>query len=150
MRTARRTRLAGVTVRDRRGRGMRGPAYLSGPLTPTGVPAQHTAGDRFDNLVLAVMREIGSRHDLGLTEFAVEEVPLLPDDWSARAVPLASLVAPTPTTPARIVLFRRPIEHRAETPAELMALVLTVVVEQVAELLGIRPDEVHPDYQIDD
>ena len=44
------------------------------------------------------------------------------------------------------MLFRRPIEHRCETRAELEALVLTVVVEQVAELLGIDAEEVDPRY----
>ena len=38
------------------------------------------------------------------------------------------------------MLFRRPIEHRAESRADLEALLLTVVVEQVAELLGIDPE----------
>ena len=45
------------------------------------------------------------------------------------------------------MLFRRPIEHRAETRADLEAMVLTVVVEQVAELLGIDPEQVDPRYE---
>ena len=45
------------------------------------------------------------------------------------------------------MLFRRPIEHRAETRADLEALLLTIVVEQVAELLGIDPDKVDPRYE---
>ena len=53
----------------------------------------------------------------------------------------------TGTDPTRLVLFRRPIEHRAETRDELEALVLTVVVEQVAELLGIDAELVDPRYQ---
>jgi predicted Zn-dependent protease with MMP-like domain len=44
------------------------------------------------------------------------------------------------------VLFRRPIEHRCETRDELQALVLTVVVEQVAELLGMDAEDVDPRY----
>ena len=49
--------------------------------------------------------------------------------------------------PPRLVLFRRPLEHRAETLADLEALVLTVVVEQLAEVLGVPPEDVHPDYE---
>ena len=45
------------------------------------------------------------------------------------------------------MLFRRPIEHRSESPAELEAMVLTVVVEQVAELLGIPAEDVDPRYE---
>ena len=45
------------------------------------------------------------------------------------------------------MLFRRPLEHRAETLVDLEALVLTVVVEQLAEVLGVPPEDVHPDYE---
>ena len=61
-------------------------------------------------------------------------------------MPLASLVRGHGTTPTRLVLFRRPIEHRCETRADLEAMVLTVVVEQVAELLGIDAEDVDPRY----
>jgi hypothetical protein len=48
-------------------------------------------------------------------EFAVEETPLVPDDWDAATVPLASLVRGSGGTPTRLVLFRRPSrEGRAE------------------------------------
>ena len=84
---------------------------------------------------------------LGLVEYAVEDAPQIPDDWDSGDVPLASLVRGTGATPTRLVLFRRPIEHRCETRAELEAMVLTVVVEQVAELLGIDAEEVDPRYE---
>ncbi|MBA3783377.1 MAG: metallopeptidase family protein, partial [Nocardioides sp.] len=40
----------------------------------------------------------------------------------------------------------RPIEHRCETRDDLQALVLTVVVEQIAELLGLDAEDVDPRY----
>ena len=55
----------------------------------------------------------------------------MPADWSAPTVPLGSLVPGTGGQPSRVVLFRRPIEMRCETPADLGALVYTVLVEQV-------------------
>jgi predicted Zn-dependent protease with MMP-like domain len=132
-------------TRDRRGRGMRGPAVL--PRTP-GQPELPTPRERFDELALAVVTEIDTRWQdrLGLVEYAVEDTPQLPDDWTTGTVPLSSLVRGTGATPTRLVLFRRPIEHRCESRAELEAMVLTVVVEQVAELLGIDADEVDPRY----
>ncbi|HEU4512623.1 MAG TPA: metallopeptidase family protein [Nocardioidaceae bacterium] len=135
--------------RDRRGRGMRGPAILPGPLSPRGVPIVQTPREVFDSVVLAVVRRLEERwHDqLGLIEFAVEETPIVPDDWSTDTVPLASLVRGTGGTPTRLVLFRRPIELRCETRADLDAMVLTVLVEQVSELLGIPPEEIDPDYE---
>ena len=87
---------------------------------------------------------------LGLVEYAVEDAPQIPDDWTSDTVPLSSLVRGAGATPTRLVLFRRPIEHRTETRADLEALVLTVVVEQVAELLGIDAELVDPRYQSPD
>jgi predicted Zn-dependent protease with MMP-like domain len=54
------------------------------------------------------------------------------------------LLRATPTSPARIVLFRRPIEMRAGSRRELAALVREVVVEHLADLLGRDPDEIDP------
>ena len=50
---------------------------------------------------------------------------------------------------ARLVLFRRPIEHRAEDREELAAIVLTVLVDQLSELTGVPPGDLHPDYPDD-
>jgi predicted Zn-dependent protease with MMP-like domain len=135
--------------RDRRGRGMRGPAVV--PRDPR-TPELPTKRERFDELVLSVVTSVDERWQdrLGLVEYAVEDAPQLPDDWESAQVPLASLVRGSGATPTRLVLFRRPIEHRDESRADLEALVLTVVVEQVAELLGIDPEKVDPRYESDD
>ncbi len=124
---------------------MRGPAVL--PRRP-GVSERPTAKDRFDEVVLDIVTEVDDRWHarLGLVEYAVEETPFLPDDWSSETVPLSSLLRGSGARPTRLVLFRRPIEHRAETRSDLEALVLTVVVEQVAELLGIDAADVDPRY----
>ena len=124
---------------------MRGPAVL--PQDPAR-PALRTSRERFDELALDIVTEVDQRWQdrLGLVEYAVEDAPQIPDDWSADTVPLSSLVRGAGATPTRLVLFRRPIEHRAETRAELESMVLTVVVEQVAELLGIDAEIVDPRY----
>jgi hypothetical protein len=129
---------------------MRGPAFIARPGKPR-VPAHRTAGERFDALALGVMQELWERFpdELGDVQLGVEEVPLLPAGWSEDTVPLASFVPATARTPARLVLLRRPIEHRAQDRAELEALLLTVLVEQVAEVLGCAPEDVHPDYEAD-
>jgi predicted Zn-dependent protease with MMP-like domain len=129
---------------------MRGPAVLPGPLTPRGVP-DRTPREVFDAIVLGVVERLDERwHDeLGLIEFAVEETPLVPDDWATDTVPLASLVPGGHGAPTRLVLFRKPIELRCETRTDLTALVQTVLVEQVSELLGIPPEEIDPGYEVD-
>ena len=125
---------------------MRGPGVL--PLAP-GVPTRRTRGERFDALVIDIVADLDDRWSdrLGLLEYAVEDAPQIPDDWHADTVPLSSLVRGAKGAPTRLVLFRRPIEHRAETRADLEALVLTVVIEQVAELLGIDAELVDPRYR---
>lgn len=127
---------------------MRGPGLLPGPLAPAGVPSARSPKAAFDAVVLSVVRELEARWhaELGLVEFAVEETPLVPDDWAADTVPLASLVRGSGGRPTRLVLFRRPIELRSETRGDLSAMVLTVLVEQVSELLGRPPEEVDPRY----
>src|SRR4051794_13525017 len=127
---------------------MRGPAIAPAVL---GRPERRTDRERFDDLALGIVTEIDQRWQdrLGLVEYAVEDTPQLPDDWTSGTVPLSSLVRGTGSTPTRLVLFRRPIEHRCETRTDLEAMLLTIVVEQVAELLGIDPDKVDPRYEGD-
>ncbi len=127
---------------------MRGPGVLPGR---PGTPETPTPAERFDDLVLAAVTDLEQRwaDRLGLVEYAVEEVPTLADDWTPTSVPLSALVRAGGADATRVVLFRRPLEHRAETHQELQALVLTVLVEQVAELLGMPPEDVHPRYAAD-
>ena len=128
---------------------MRGPAIL--PERP-GEPVLPTPRERFDELVLEVVADLERRWSdrLGLVEYGVEDAPQIPDDWATGTVPLSSLVRGSGGQPTRLMLFRRPIEHRCETRADLDALVLTILVEQVAELLGIDPADVDPRYDAGD
>jgi len=114
-------------------------------------PYPRSRRESFDRLVLDIISELDERWSdrLGLVEYAVEDTPQLPDDWEPGTVPLSSLVRGSGATPTRLVVFRRPLEHRAADRMELEAMVLTVVVEQVAELLGIDPSQVDPRYPDD-
>jgi hypothetical protein len=80
------------------------------------------------------------RQQLAKVEFAVEDVPSL-DDWEHDWVPMARAFAAGGALPARIVVYRRPLETRAPNADALRPLVATVVAEQAAELLGIDPGE---------
>jgi hypothetical protein len=79
-------------------------------------------------------------------EFAVEEVPPSGTElWSDEPVPLGRVIAAGQDEPARIVVYRRPLEVRAPVRAELGMLIHDIVVEQVADLLGLDPDTVDPE-----
>ncbi len=152
--------------RDRHGRGLRTPLLprdvVVGGRTVR-VPAAQTRGERFDDLVLDAVEHLEERwaEQLKAVEFAVEDVPPVPDDpgaWAydadvvtddtvGGAVPLGRLLPAgrdgegRPTSP-RVVVYRRPLEARAGDRVELAELVHEVVVDQVARLLGLDPEEV--------
>lgn len=130
-----------MTRRDRHGRGLRA------PLLPPDAPGYRTPSETFDCHVLDVALDLeerwGSRW--GKVEFGTETVPPSAATPWENGVPLARLFPSDAGQPARIVLYRRPLEQRAE-PAELGMLVRDVVVENVAHLLGRRADEIDPHY----
>jgi predicted Zn-dependent protease with MMP-like domain len=146
---------ARIRRRDSRGRGLRG------TLTPQDLPLYRSRAQRFDDLVLEAVAQLEPRWEAELSsvEFAVEEIPAadLPDD-DPEPVPLARLdpgaVSTSdpryPARPARIVLYRRPLMARADDEEDLGELVLDVVVEEFARLLGVDPQAVDPGYPDED
>ena len=119
---------------------------------PQELPAWRSRSERFDDQVLDALERLERRwaRELGEVEFAVEDVP--PGDpapWENNEVPLGRLFPATGTLPPRIVLYRRPIESRTEDAREAAVLVHTVVVEQVAHLLALTPEQIDPQYRGD-
>jgi predicted Zn-dependent protease with MMP-like domain len=129
--------------RDRHGRGLRG------PLIPRDVPAWRTRAERFDDHVLDALDRLERRwaKELDAVELAVEDVPPSdPAPWEHGDVPLGRFFPAQGTLPPRIVVYRRPVETRAADPRDVPALVHDVVVEQVAHLLGLTPEQIDPQY----
>ncbi|HEX4654573.1 MAG TPA: metallopeptidase family protein [Mycobacteriales bacterium] len=134
--------------RDRRGRGPRG------PLAPPAVPLSESPSQRFDGIVLDAVEHVEARwrNELRTLDFAVEEVPPLDvplpveDEIESAGVPLARLLAPSDGHPARVVIYRRPLELRALDRDDLEDLVHDIVVEEVARFLGLDPEIVDPGY----
>ncbi|MGP3984089.1 metallopeptidase family protein [Streptomyces sp. KR80] len=135
--------------RDRHGRGMRG------PIAPPQVPLAASRAEAFVDLVHDSAERLERRWpQLSDVEFTVREVPPPggADDkdkagaWDDGAVPLGKLVAARSGRPARIVIYRRPVEIRTKSRDERALLVHEIVVEQVAELLGLAPESVDPRY----
>lgn len=123
---------------------------MRGTLTPQQLPLYRSRAQRFDDLVLDAVAQLEPRwrEELSGVEFAVEEIPPEgPADAGDDPVPLARLC---PAGPARIVVYRRPLMARAEDDEDLSELVLDVVVEEFARLLGVDPQTVDPGYPDDD
>ena len=133
-------------ARERRGRAMRGPLVLPGPHTPDGLPLTRSPVAEFDAVVAEMVTRLEARwgEELEPVEFGVEEAPWVDDDWHPDAVPLGTQVRAEGSKPSRVVVYRLPMRRRALGRHHLRALVLDVLVDQVAELLGRRPEEIDP------
>src|SRR3954454_4917260 len=149
------TRPPSRSRRDRHGRGLRG------RLVPDEVPLARSRAEQFDDLVLEAVEDLERRweRELAGVEFAVEDVPwaahsspdevvLVSDVLDDGSVPLARVLPARREHgrdhPARIVVYRRPLEIRAADREDLADLVRDVVVDQVAVLLGRDPEEIDP------
>lgn len=140
----------------RHGRGVRG------SILPDDLPGRRSRAEKFDRSVLEAFARIDHKWHERLTklDIAVDEVPKIraldpesvtwpPEVVAEGPVPLSRLVPAGidkrgDTTRARVVLFRRPLERRAQHPEDLHDLLFEVLVEQVATYLGMDPDEVDP------
>ncbi|MEH3033048.1 MAG: metallopeptidase family protein [Aeromicrobium erythreum] len=131
------------TMRDRRGRGHRGPMALPGPLSPAGVPAHRSARTRFDDLVGSVVAALDKHFaaEPDDVEVVVEDVPLLPPEWD-EPVPLSSVTRTGDA--ARLVVYRLPVSGRARDEADLTDLVWEVVLDRLAEIWQVSPDDLDP------
>ena len=129
---------------------------------PAALPMARTRAQGFDDLVLETVETLErtvAEDDrfgparLAVVEFAVEDVPgdvnaYDTDVLEDRDVPLARLTpgrAGSSGPAPRIVVYRRPLELRAHGTEELAGLIRSVLVEQVANLLGVRPEEIDPE-----
>ena len=144
--------------RERHGRGLRGRLLVQRASVGSRevlVPAARSRSERFDDLVRDSIADLEERwhEQLEGVEFAVEDVPppdsgwdegVVADETAGGPVPLGRLLAAGPGTPARVVVYRRPLEARATGRGDLGQLVHEVVVDQVAQLLGLDPDVIDP------
>ncbi|MGW7525524.1 metallopeptidase family protein [Streptomyces sp. NPDC054783] len=124
---------------------------MRGPIAPPQVPLAASRADVFADLVQDSVERLERRWpQLADIDFLVLEVPRLEGRgeqvWSDEAVPLGGAVPARDGRRARVVVYRRPVEIRTKGRDERAALVHEVVVEQVAELLGLTPETVDPRY----
>lgn len=121
------------------------------------VPIAATPADRFDRIATTAVEHVEHRwrEQLASVEFAVDLVPSGEVDPSNPAmdgaiesagVLLAQILPGKGRAPTHIVLYRKPIELRARGMEDLEDLVHDVVVQVIANYLGLEPDVVDPGF----
>lgn len=140
--------------RERHGRGLRGPLAGVNPFTGAPVPLRrHPSGvEFFTSCIQASISRTADACPRALVgiDIGFEEVPSSLESWQSVRVPLAAAVPAHSGINARVILFRRPLEHRASSRAELRSLVHRALVEQLSALTGISRDELDPGADPDD
>ncbi|TJZ42456.1 metallopeptidase family protein [Streptomyces piniterrae] len=126
---------------------------MRGPIAPPQVPLSVTRADAFVDLVYDSRDRLERRWpQLSEVDFLIIEVPGFGrDDGPGHdaddgTVPLGRVLPAAGGHRDRIVIYRRPVEIRTKSRDERALLVHEVVVEQVAELLGLAPESVDPRY----
>jgi len=135
--------------RDRHGRGLRGPLALPNALTARRAQPPHPANkaDFFSDAVHDAVDRVGLQCPdalVGVT-FGIEDVPHFDTAWSGDQVPLAAALEATADQPGQVVIYRRPLEHRAVSRRGLRILVYRTIVEQLSALTGRSVEEIDPD-----
>ena len=131
----------GPRRRDRRGRGRRW------DLVPPHLPGYRTRRERFDDLVADTGAALAERFPRRLAhlQVLVEEVPPSdPAPWEEATVLLGRVIPPGREHPARVIVYRRPLQTRCASEDELELLVRQVLSEQIGSLLNIAPEDVDP------
>lgn len=130
--------------RNRHGRGQRG------ELIPSHLPGSRTRSERFEDWVMESAQRLerlwGDKiQDI---QMLVQDIPGGLEDTTPAAL-RGMLGTSTPSAknrPATITVYRHPIEMAAKGFIAPNELVHDVVVEQMAELLGMTPEAVDPAY----
>jgi len=116
---------------------------------PHYLPAWQSRAQRFDDQVLDAVERLERTWgpQLESVEFGVENVPPSdPAPWEHGEVPLGRFFPAQGQRPPRIIVYRRPVETRTTSDDETAALVHQVIIEQVAHLLSLPPEEIDPGY----
>ncbi|MCL2482534.1 MAG: metallopeptidase family protein [Propionibacteriaceae bacterium] len=134
-------------MRDRHRRGMKGmlapPNCVAGQMLRLRRPTLPTAF--FFHCVSDAIGAIDEAVPDALThlDIGVEEVPDVSALWSSH-MPLAAAIDADDDHLAQIVVYRRPIEFRASSQAQLRQLVFVALVEQVSSVTGLSVATLDP------
>lgn len=129
--------------RDPHGRGLRQ------PLFGARVPSYRTKAGRFDAMIVAQLRRLHQAWPqlIDSVQCGVEDVP--PSDplpWEEQTIKLSRYFPAHHGQPARIVLYRKPFEAAGRDSLGIQFLVRDEMVSRLAEMSGMTPEEIDPDW----
>lgn len=133
--------------RNRHGRGRRG------PLLDARLPGARTREEHFEDLLIESAERLADRWGARVTaiDFRLMLVPnakvLAKTQATGSRIPWATNRSGRPGRPERITVYRRPIEEASTSPAELPEIVHMAVIEQLADLWAMDPQEIDPGYR---
>lgn len=130
--------------RNRHGRGQRTPMF------GTRLPQYRTRSGIFDDLVAAHVRRLsGAWPELVKpVQFAVEDVPPSdPAPWESEPRVGSQCFPAGRGIPARIILYRMPLQSRARSREDLQWAIRDELVCRLAQLYGRHPEDLDPDYE---
>lgn len=131
--------------RNRHGRGVRAPMF------GTRLPRYRTRSGMFDDMVAAQIRRLAGAWPqlVRPLQFAVEDVPPSdPAPWEDEPNSFSHAFPAAHGVPARIVLYRMPIQSRARGRDELQWAIRDELVGRIADLYGRRPEEIDPEWRL--
>lgn len=116
----------------------------------TRIPRYRTSTGRFYDEVIAQLKRLSDAWPELVTpiQCAVEDVPAsAPNAWEDRRRTLSRSFPAAHGVPARIVLYRRPIETIAGRDRdELQLIIRDELVAGLADLYGRHPEDIDPDW----
>ena len=127
--------------KDRRGHGLRG------VLISPNVPSYRSRRQSFENIIILVSLKLQQVWpQVEKIEFCTQNVPPSdPAPWENDDVILGRVFDQDlkHNLPARIVLYRYPIEYRANSSLELKQILEDVICQQLSHILNVPADELH-------
>ena len=121
------------------------------PMFGTRLPRYRTRSGAFDDMVAAQIRRLNGAWPqlVKPVQFAVEDVPpSQPAPWEPEPSFASQCFPASHGIPARIVLYRMPIQSKSRSRMDLELAIRDEVVLRLAELYGRRPDEIDPDWSL--
>lgn len=113
------------------------------------LPRYRTSSGMFDDMVAAQIRRLNGAWPnlIKPVQFAVEDVPpSQPAPWEANPSMVSQCFTAGRGIPARIVLYRMPLQTHAHSKMELQWAIRDELVGRLAELYGRRPEEIDPEW----